>query len=113
MSLSFNNLLINLPKEIMDIIHSYNYNHRPQLRIVFDEMNMIYFPMKSREYWRAMYKESVLPIPFILNCDCCGVIKKPRRVNHYYCSDACQIIDEREYESDPSIHGSDYDDFSD
>jgi hypothetical protein len=113
MTSTFDNLLFNLPKDIMDLIHSYNYNHRPQMVKLFDEMNRIYFPLKSKEYWIDKYNDIIFPIPFILHCDCCGTIKEPRRINSSYCGEACEIIDDRGYESDPSIHGSDYDDFSD
>jgi hypothetical protein len=112
MTTIFDKLLFNLPKEIMDLIHSYNYNHRPQMNILFDEMQRIYFPWKSKEYWRGIYNQTVMPIPYIINCDCCGTIKEPRRINNPYCCDACEIINQQGYESDPSIHGSDYD-FSD
>lgn len=109
MTLLFDKLLSNLPKEIMDLIHSYNCNHRPQMIMLFDEMKAIHFPWKTKEYWISIYKDVVMPIPFILRCDCCGTLKEPRRINHSYCCQACEIIDENGYESDPSIHGSDYD----
>jgi hypothetical protein len=95
-----------LPKEIKDVISSYNSEHRPSMKLVLDQMMTRYFPESTQAFWRREYYLIVREIPHRIYCHTCYIYKPINQIDGDYCSEECQEEDCRRY--DEHYHRNDY-----
>lgn len=102
--------LMNLPQEIQNKIGMFNCHHKPQMKIVLEELIKINFPEKTDEYWIAKHRNiminSKLDINYAVYCGYCGNHKSLYLIDTMYCGSICR------YEHDKELYELLYDEES-
>jgi hypothetical protein len=59
------------------------------MTVVFKEMMKIYFPMKTKKYWKRKYNFIVSWIPSVVLCDICNNTKPLSWIKSNVCGPDC------------------------